>query len=260
MENVSERVPARVVGGSQRPASRHDFGRRIALWEADVSRAARIVARGVYWLSRLMISLKHRFLYLHIPKTAGNAVQNLLREYSEDKVVCLTPCQDGIERFEVRNDRFNIQKHSTLGEYRRELGAATLAPLFKFCCVRNPWERAVSFYFSPHRGVTAWDRHAFLQLLDQMLPVRAFLETPDDAGASPFENVDFVMRYERLDEDFRTVTRRLHLPDQPLPIRNKSIREHFSRYYDAELIEAVGQKFADEIAFFGYRCDRCLQA
>src|SRR5262245_20224214 len=99
-----------------------------------------------------MISLRHRFLYVHIPKTADNAVQNVLRHYSEDKLVCLSPHQDGVERFEVRNDRYAIQKHSTLSDYERELGGGTLAGLFKFCCIRNPWERAVSYYFSPHRG------------------------------------------------------------------------------------------------------------
>ena len=202
-----------------------------------------------------MISFKHNFLYVHIPKTAGNAVQNILRHYSEDRIVCVAPHQDGVERFEVRNDRFKIEKHSTLADYRRELGDAVLGRLFKFCCVRNPWERAISFYFSPHRGVTQWDRRAFLQLIPTIQPSASYvaLEPVGRGGKSVFANVDFVIRFERLDEDFREVCRRIGIPPQELPVRNKSSRRHFSEYYDEELVELVRQRFAEEIDHFGYR-------
>ena len=40
-------------------------------------------------------------LFLHIPKTAGNSIQNILRDYSEDEIVARGG-QDGLERFEVR--------------------------------------------------------------------------------------------------------------------------------------------------------------
>jgi hypothetical protein len=204
-----------------------------------------------------MISLQHKFLYIHIPKTAGNAVQNILRDFSEDKVVCLTPYQDGVERFEVRNAQFNIQKHSTLAEYQRELGDTTLTGLFKFCCVRNPWERAISYYFSPHRGAVAWDRQAFIRLLDEIKPITAFLRL-DGAKAknSPAKNADCLMRFERLAQDFHVVCERLGLPKTELPVRNKSARAHFSSYYDAELIELVRQRFEDDIAEFGYDFER----
>jgi hypothetical protein len=108
-----------------------------------------------------LISLAHNFLFVHIPKTVGNSIQNVLRTYSEDKIVRLAPHQDGIERFEVRSDKFNIHKHSTLQDYRAELGDEVFQRLFKFTSVRNPWDRMVSFYFSPHRGPVSWNREQF---------------------------------------------------------------------------------------------------
>ena len=208
-----------------------------------------------------MISLQKNFLYVHIPKTAGNAVQNILRHYSEDKIVCVTPLQDGVERFEVRNDQFKIEKHSTLEEYRRELGEAQLARLFKFCCVRNPWERAVSFYFSPHRGPVTWDREAFIKLTEKMPPASAYVTLKNSTPKkSPFENVDFVIRFERLNDDFRQVCERIGIPAQELPVRNKSSRDHFSQYYDEELIELVRRRCSDEIDYFGYQFDPTAQS
>jgi hypothetical protein len=208
-----------------------------------------------------MLSLRHRFLFIHIPKTAGNALQNVLRQYSEDRIVCLNPYQDGVERFEVRNDRFAIHKHSTLSDYQRELGDATLAGLFKFCCVRNPWERAISYFFSPHRGVTRWDRAGFIRALDEVVPVPVFLRMQGAAGkSSVFDNVDFIMRFERLDADFRQVCQRLNLPAQELAVRNRSTHAPFATYYDAELVEIVRCRFAEEIAYLGYGFDSGSQA
>jgi hypothetical protein len=64
-----------------------------------------------------MISLQKRFLFVHIPKTAGNSIQSVLRDYSEDQLVALRKEQDGIERFGLRNPKYKVKKHSTLSEY-----------------------------------------------------------------------------------------------------------------------------------------------
>ncbi|PYL73843.1 MAG: hypothetical protein DMF26_13110, partial [Verrucomicrobia bacterium] len=87
-----------------------------------------------------MISFQKRFLFVHIPKTAGNSIQSALRDYSEDELVALRDEQDGIERFGLRNPNYKIKKHSTLGEYRDALGNEQFRNLYKFTCVRNPWD------------------------------------------------------------------------------------------------------------------------
>lgn len=201
-----------------------------------------------------MTSLRNRFLFVHIPKTAGNSIQNVLRHYSEDEIVCNSPGQDGIERFGVCNKAYGLTKHSTLAECRQAMGDALLRTLFKFCCVRNPWERAISFFFSPHHGATTWNRNAFIASLDHLLPCSAYvtLENPATADRSPFANVDFVMRHERLAEDFREVCRRIGIPFEPLVVRNKSSRGPYAHYYDAELAALIESRFCEDIQAFGY--------
>jgi hypothetical protein len=198
-----------------------------------------------------MISFQKRFLFVHIPKTAGNSIQSILRDYSEDEVVALRADQDGIERFGLRNPNYKIKKHSTLAEYRTALGEERFRNLYKFTCVRNPWDRMVSYYFGTTSLTGAWDRKEFRRLVLKALSVADYLRL-DRGDANPFGNVDYIMCFENLADDFRAASARLGIPDAPLPQCNRSDREHYSKYYDTELRELIGKRFAPEIERFAY--------
>lgn len=199
-----------------------------------------------------MISLKNKFLFIHIPKTAGNSIQNILRNFSEDRIVCSAPFQDGVERFGVTSERYGTRKHSTLNEYRSALENEIFSSLFKFTTVRNPWDRMISFYFSPHLGRVAWDRNRFKALLPEVPPVTAYLSMTETAGQCSFGNVDYFIRFENLEDDFSKACDRIGIPWTPLPVRNKSERRSYTSYYDDELAELVQNRFSDEIEYFGY--------
>ena len=198
-----------------------------------------------------MISFQKRFLFVHIPKTAGNSIQSVLRDYSEDELVALRGEQDGIERFGLRNPKYKIKKHSTLADYRMALGQVEFGNLYKFTCVRNPWDRLVSYYFTPTQNTTEWDRKKFRKTIVKLLPVADYLRL-DKGREDPFANVNYVMRFENLADDFRAVCAALAISPGTLPRYNRSNREHYSKYYDDELRELVRARFAAEIERFGY--------
>ena len=60
------------------------------------------------------------------------------------------------------------------------------------------------------------------------------------------------MRFENLEDEFRTVCSELDISPTALPKYNRSNREHYSKYYDDELRELVRTRFAAEIERFGY--------
>src|SRR5207244_2932435 len=151
-----------------------------------------------------MISFQKRFLFVHIPKTAGNSIQSVLRDYSEDQLVALRKEQDGIERFGLRNPTYKIKKHSTLAEYRAALGDAQFGNLYKFTCVRNPWDRMVSYYFTPTQSPEIWDQKKFRKIISEAVSVADYLRLDADEE-DPFGNVDYIMRLENLAGDFPTV-------------------------------------------------------
>lgn len=200
-----------------------------------------------------MISQDRKFIFVHIPKTGGNSVQNILRDYSEDEIVTREAHQDGIERFEIHNRDFGFSKHSFLSDYKSRLPADVYAQMFKFACVRNPWERAISFYFSPHRGVSVFQRDEFIALLRSVPTMADALRADKDQPMSGVAaNLDYLMRFERLQEDFDLVCDRLGIPRQALPRRNQSARGHVRDYYDEETVELVREVFFEDVQLFGY--------
>jgi Sulfotransferase family len=198
-----------------------------------------------------MISLRKRFLFVHIPKTAGNSIQSVLRDYSEDQLVAFRKEQDGIERFGLRNAKYKLRKHSTLREYHDALGDEQFRDLYKFTCVRNPWDRMVSYYFTPTHNPETWDRRKFRRIISNVVSIPDYLRL-DDSDVDSFANVDCIMRFENLAEDFRAVCAAIGISPPTLPQYNRSNREHYSKYYDDELRELVRSRFAAEIERFGY--------
>lgn len=200
-----------------------------------------------------MISFQKRFLFVHIPKTGGNSIQTVLRDYSEDEIVAAHPHQDGVERFAVRNPKYQIKKHSPLIAYRDALGDEQFSKLYKFTCVRNPWDRMVSYYFTPGRQ-KKWNAQEFEALILETKSASEYLRL-DKGDVDPFSNVDRIIRFEKLDEDFRSLCADLGIPPAALPRYNRSEREHYSKYYDDKLREMVRNRFADEIKAFDYSFD-----
>ena len=198
-----------------------------------------------------MISLQKRFLFVHIPKTAGNSIQSVLRDYSEDELVALRKEQDGIERFGLRNPNYKVKKHSTLSEYYDALGDEQFRKLYKFTCIRNPWDRMVSYYFTPTQNLETWNRKKFRETISKAVSVPDYLRL-DSHEADPFANVNCIMRFENLADDFRAVCAGIGISPPALPQYNRSTREHYSKYYDDELRELVRTRFAAEIERFGY--------
>ncbi len=198
-----------------------------------------------------MISFQKRFLFVHIPKTAGNSIQSVLRDYSEDQLVALRKEQDGIERFGLRNPKYKIKKHSTLSEYHDALGDEQFRNLYKFTCVRNPWDRMVSYYFTPTQNSETGNLKKFRRIISKAVSVADYLRL-DDREEDPFANADYIMRFENLADDFRAVCTTLGISPLSLPQYNRSNRDHYSKYYDDELREFVRTRFASEIEWFNY--------
>ncbi|MBE1291305.1 MAG: hypothetical protein GJ677_02335 [Rhodobacteraceae bacterium] len=196
-----------------------------------------------------MISEQHRFIYLHAPKTGGNATQAALLPYSSDQKTIGTQ-QDGIERFGVVGD-ITPRKHATLADYAERLGPR-LKTFHIAITLRHPFSRALSHYFTPRhwQGKTVhFDRDGFIESMRKMVPLVDFLRLGDDIILP-----QTLMRFDHLSEDFLKFCNRVGLPETNKPLRhlNRSVaaREmHMQILADSRLRKMADMIFADDIAF-----------
>jgi hypothetical protein len=201
-----------------------------------------------------MISLQNRWLFIHNPRTGGNSLQSILFPHSDDRLIT-GPFADGIDRFGIRG-RYTPDKHASIADYASRLSDDVFAGLFKFTIVRNPWERAISAYFTPMRWISrgvqpVWVKADFVDALPELPSMTQMLR-----GASGAIEVDFVLRFESLDADATALFARIGLEGRTLPHRNLGLQARdWRRYYaeEPDLIELVGNLFREDAETFSYR-------
>lgn len=203
-----------------------------------------------------MLSLQKKFVFLHIPKTGGNSIQDALRAYTDEDFVTQGPHQDGVERFQLRNSTFtHLKKHSTLQCYHKAL-RDDLQNYYIFTTIRNPFDKLVSFYFSPHRGKVEWDSKKFARFARKVRPLEHYLSVRKNIFAKPRLAEGWVnkfVRFESIQEDMKSVCADLKIEAVDLPHRNKSASRMPHRdCFDKKLRTFVEEKHSFEIKLGNY--------
>jgi hypothetical protein len=128
---------------------------------------------------------------------------------------------------------------------------------WSFCAVRNPWDRWVSwwaFWYCNKRITTSFEEYTTKYLTGYY----------DDPLNGPYSelyvqsemanDVDYVMRFENLSEDFKVVQEKLGCYS-PLPHTNAiPDKKHYTEYYTTnDLITLVGEHYKEDVERFGYQ-------
>jgi hypothetical protein len=201
-----------------------------------------------------MISISHNWLFIHIPRTGGNSIQSVLAQYSEDELTW-GGFRDGIDRFEVQG-AYTGEKHFRLQDYVDAVPPEVFSNLFKFTVVRNPWARAISWFFTPLKWISTarqpcWSVDEFRRDLEHMPAIAQMLKVNGSLG-----RLDMLLRFETLATDFTALTTRLGIETRTtLPHRNKGYGpKNWKDYYPTwpDLVDLVAERFSEDIQIFGY--------
>ena len=171
-----------------------------------------------------------------------------------DRVAAL----NGAQRMKYRSALGHSPEHAHARAVR-DFDPAAWRDYFKFCFVRNPFDRAVSDYRwrTAKRGGPTLDFAGFLQSMadrDFRHPAipRHFDNWPIYTIDGQVE-VDFVGRFERLEDDLAAVFDRIGLAPAHLPHAKASGRDDDYRdCYGSRERRLVERLFANELNQFGY--------
>ena len=186
-----------------------------------------------------MISHKHKFIFVHIPKTGGGSIDDIL---SLDDAEYFTE----MKRYHWTAKNWNCNFPNEWDFY------------FKFTFVRNPWDLRVSSY---HYGLKQPGRHGrnarnktFEQYIRTYTPYhKAFRGKHQSHFLGNVSEFDFIGRFENLQDDFDIVCDKIEIPMRKLPHIHKTDHTPYWDYYTDETRELIAKLYAKDIETFGYK-------
>jgi len=215
-----------------------------------------------------MISHKYKVIYIHLPKCGGTSIEKALTDtgwHTKDLHLC---------------------QHMTAQETIALYGDKIYETYFKFTIVRNTWDLLVSHYlwgcWGPFGRLEKWFRKGgqwghpyhlkklnigqlptFEEYLSDIHNYNKALDFSCSQTDLTFQRdaicidgrlaVDFVGRFENLQNDFNFVCTKIDFPQTELKYANKSTRKkHYSVFYDKESKNFVARKYKRDIDCFNF--------
>ena len=217
----------------------------------------------------MLLSRKYNFLFVHIAKTGGTSVRaslNALR-WRDPSYLPQFICSklSGLTGHRIGS---KFPRHSKIIAAKEMLPEEFFNGLFKFAFVRNPWDLQVSSFHHIRRERPQLMAHIkdfpeFIRWkLDPEREYQYHIDTSIELQSDYLIDlhgkllVDYIGKYERLQEDFDEACRRIGIPPRALPHKRKATdRGGYRQYYSADLAEMVADYFRKDIETFGYHFD-----
>ncbi len=232
----------------------------------------------------MIISHEYKYIFLKTAKTAGTSIEISLSRFCAQEDI-ITPISKKDE--EIRKDlgiynrnyiytrflefnEYNLRdlqrlfcelkqpqittkfyNHISANQIKQALGTKIWNSYFKFCFVRNPWDRAISKYYWK-QAKNAEIKSLDLWLTRANLNLNWEIYTIDNEVA-----VDYIGKYESLTKDLSCVAKKLSIPfDNWLPRAKDNFRKnrrHYSEILTAKQAKIIEEKCINEIKLFGYK-------
>lgn len=233
-------------------------------------------------ISRMILSHKHRFIFIKTAKTAGTSIEIALSKFcGPDDIITPISAQDetirrqrgyrGPQNYHVplkryhkmdwlklfaKGKRLTFYNHIGAAPIREWVGQDVWNNYYKFCFERNPWDKVLSFYHHYYWQFPDEPRTTLSEFIHSGLANKLIGLGFDLYAAQGEILVDKVGLYENMQADLDQIARKLNLPGSlELPRAKGHVRTdrtHYRELLTAEDREKIGKIFAREIAHFGY--------
>ncbi len=182
--------------------------------------------------------INDNFIFIHIPKTAGNSIQDSLGYPRPNK----------------------FPGHISLNELQQQVDIELINERFKFTVVRNTWDRVLSLHShmtQKSKMYEDWKQMGFNEWVCKELENtrtherwgKKVFTTPQLEWIMP--GVDFICRFEYLEEDFNKVCKKLNVKATlGYQTRTRTTHKPYREIYSQEARDVVAKVFSKDIKYF----------
>lgn len=216
-----------------------------------------------------IVSKELSCIFIHIPKTAGSSIgEPNYRKFRKGFLIKYLGNDDIAKAGHIKGIDLKEKYKDCWEDY------------FKFCFIRNPWDRFVSAYIYSKQKISSiysrvnstssykMRRSTFGSQLQQCHSFRDFcikleqfdldihFEPQVDYITDSKENllVDFIGKYENLNQDFKKICETIGLPGKVvLPHFRNTKHKIYREYYDNETKKIVEKYYEKDIEMFKYQ-------
>jgi hypothetical protein len=224
----------------------------------------------------MLCSHEKRFIYIKTRKTAGTSVEIFFErfclpegQFRESETTNQRITEQGIvghreELFE-RPDFYN---HMPASDIKSKLGREIFETYYKFCTIRNPFDKVVSHFWWHSRSTFDFSSEPFSKIKARFAEfVLQGLGSFNDRKIFMIDGhsvIDEFIRYEHLPTDMAKVCKTLDINFCAKLLGNyksgfRKRQEHFSEYYNAVTKRLVEQEFSWEINHLKYSLSESVQ-
>lgn len=225
----------------------------------------------------MLISYKHKFIFIHVAKNAGQSITNALMPFAankfQKKLNFIIPYRYQLKINTKLKQYTNISyypqpysDHIRGAVLRNKMGETEFRSFFSFAIVRNPWEWVLSNYTYACQN-PRHDQHKFINSFKNFTDYCEWL--CDDSNKVSCQSdyvydeqnsqvISFIGRFENLDNDFQYICQKIGI-NASLPrynVSSKSKNKIFT--LEKRTIDLIGNKFKKDIRLFGYNIEEIL--
>lgn len=225
----------------------------------------------------MIISHKHKFIFIKTEKTASTSIEIALSKFCGDDDI-ITPLSIKDEEYRQRFARRGAQKyfvdfkrytpkdwakllvkgkkrmfypHVGAREIKQLIQSGTWNSYYKFAFERNPWDKVISWYYWTYKEEPRPSIKEFIKSGHAGRVKGWSLYTINEKVA-----VDKVALYENLQQEIKAIAKDLGLPEEiELPHSKSGFRKKNKSYrnvLDREEKEEIAMLFSKEIEYFKY--------